>query len=121
MLQLALAGRKRSVCLWMKAVRQLSQPAAQQECAPGTDGAAQAAAAKPFNSMPGPKPFPVVGNLPYLYANRRKLQFHNFIDQCFRKYGGIFKLHLLGKLYRSDSILFVLIATVAYSETCARV
>ena len=51
---------------------------------------------KPFSSIPGPKPLPVVGNLFELSRNINGLQ--DYYGDCFKKYGDIFKYHALGLL-----------------------
>lgn len=53
------------------------------------------AAVKPFSAIPGPKPLPLVGNMVIMGAHVNR--FTAFQEQCFKKYGEIFKLKLLGK------------------------
>ena len=50
---------------------------------------------KPFSAMPGPRPLPVIGNTREMLVNRNTL--HLYLEQCFEKYGDIFKLKQFGK------------------------
>ena len=50
---------------------------------------------KPFSAMPGPRPLPVIGNTREMSKNSD--DFCKYLDQGFKKYGDIFKLHLFGK------------------------
>jgi len=49
----------------------------------------------PFNAMPGPKPIPVMGNALQLKQNVHRLR--TYYEECFKKYGDIFRVKALGK------------------------
>lgn len=82
-------------CRPLVTVRLLRDTVEVQEYSINTQDA-ETATAKSFSSIPGPKPLPVVGNIPTLYASRTKEPL--FFDKCFKEYGDIFKLNLFGKL-----------------------
>ncbi len=63
--------------------------------------------AKPFNSIPGPKPLPLLGNLLDIVRVRRRGQrFSDFNYEGLEKYGGIMKLLIPGVLH---SLLYLTI------------
>ncbi len=49
---------------------------------------------KPFGAIPGPKPLPIAGNIFDMRNNSKRLRL--FFDECFGKYGEIFKLKVFG-------------------------
>ena len=51
---------------------------------------------KPFSAIPGPKPSPVVRNL--LEFRRNSKRINKFLEECYRKYGEVFKLETPGKI-----------------------
>ena len=51
---------------------------------------------KPFSSIPGPKPLPVVGIMFELRRNINRMQ--DYYGECFDKYGDIFKYEVPGLL-----------------------
>lgn len=50
--------------------------------------------AQPFSAIPGPRPLPVIRNALQFKKNVKKL--HIYLDECFDKYGEIFKLEAPG-------------------------
>ena len=50
---------------------------------------------KPFSAIPGPKPLPVLRNLLEFRKNLPRL--HLFLEECYEKYGSIFKLETPGQ------------------------
>ncbi len=53
--------------------------------------------AKPFNSIPGPKPLPLLGNfLDIAKARKSGENLADFYDKGFKKYGEIMKMTLPG-------------------------
>ena len=74
-----------------RGARLLSKPAPQLE----VQDRKGSTTLKPFSAMPGPQPWPLVGCIPEVYPIRHT--FHQYLDECFRKYGDIFKLKLFGK------------------------
>ena len=51
-------------------------------------------ATKPFGAIPSPSPLPLLGNMREANFNRHR--FNLYLDECFKKYGEIFKLKFLG-------------------------
>ena len=49
---------------------------------------------KPFSAIPGPKPLPVLRNLLELKRNLPRLGL--YLEECYKKYGKIFKLETPG-------------------------
>ena len=49
---------------------------------------------KPFSAIPGPKPLPLLGNLRDIIPNRKRA--FVYFQECFEKYGEIFKLSIKG-------------------------
>ena len=49
---------------------------------------------KPFSAIPGPKPVPVLRNL--LELKRNLLRMDLYLEECYKKYGKIFKLETPG-------------------------
>ena len=49
---------------------------------------------KPFSAIPGPKPLPVLRNLLELRRNLPRM--HLYLEECYEKYGKIFKLETPG-------------------------
>ena len=49
---------------------------------------------KPFSEIPGPKPLPILHNLLDFKSNSSRLI--DFLEECYYKYGEIFKLEVPG-------------------------
>ena len=49
---------------------------------------------QPFSAIPGPKPFPVLRNL--LEFRKNLLVLDQYLEECSKKYGDIFKLEAPG-------------------------
>lgn len=49
---------------------------------------------KPFSEIPGPKPLPIIRNILDFRRNSDRLIY--FLEECYKKYGGIFKLEVPG-------------------------
>ena len=54
---------------------------------------------KPFSSLPGPTPLPLLGNTRELMANSNRF-LGSYMDESFKKYGDIFKVSAVGEYYQ---------------------
>ena len=49
---------------------------------------------KPYSAIPGPKPWPILGNA--LEMNAKRYHWKEYLLEGFKKYGDIFKLNAFG-------------------------
>ena len=57
---------------------------------------------KPYSAIPGPKPWPILGNVLEMSANRSYFQ-TKYIHEGFKKYGDIYKLDAFGMIEYNSS------------------
>lgn len=68
---------------------------------------------KPFSEIPGPRPLPIVRNIPDFRRNCGRLIY--YLEECYEKYGEIFKLEVPGQYIRLHVLQIIVGKTMDYT------